>query len=75
MHNFKRDFEILKCFIVAAFQLHIVLYYCYKTVSNYDTYICMRTAFPEVRQDFLIRRCCLIQPTKILRTLCRSTCG
>ena len=33
----KRDSENLKYFIDAAFQFHIVLYYCHKTVSNYGT--------------------------------------
>ena len=33
----KRDSENLKDFIDAAFQFHIVLYYCYKTVSDYGT--------------------------------------
>lgn len=33
----KRDSENLKDFIDAAFQFHIVLYYCHKTVSDYGT--------------------------------------
>ena len=33
----KRDSNNLKDFIDAAFQSHIVLYYCHKTVSNYGT--------------------------------------
>ena len=33
----KRYSENLKDFIDAAFQFHIVLYYCHKTVSNYGT--------------------------------------
>ncbi len=33
----QRDSKNLKYFIDAPFQFHIVLYDCYKTISNYGT--------------------------------------